>query len=177
MAAVRYDPGHERGGDAVVVRDTSQQPDTHAIVPPPSRFVDGAGSCIATWLKGVPRDRITDVEEGAGPVEIIGSHQVLDQPFVVVLTQDGKRVGALRMRLYRGKNSSGDVYKIEDAIDAGCTTVQDLHNAAQGGDPRRLHNWDVLAATFGADAYELRIGGEGNINVAHFKRIHPGNLP
>lgn len=156
------------------VRFPLASPGPDPIIPPPpetsaTRRPDSDTSCVAALLSGVPRDRIHTVEVGMGDVEIIGSHQKLDAPFVLLLTENGQRIGALRLRLYQASNSA--VYKIEQAIDAGCANVEEMRNTSRGGNPRELLNWDTLRETLGAHQYDLRIGGDGNINVGYFTRI------
>ncbi|MEP7001872.1 MAG: hypothetical protein ABI969_15400 [bacterium] len=128
-------------------------------------------SCLSTLLSGIPRDRIDSVEVGVRDLEIIGSHQKLDSAFALVLTENGKRIGALRLRLYPAKTSSSHLYKIEQAVDASCANVEQMRNTSVGGNPRELMNWNTMRATLGAHEYDLRIGGEGSINVSHFTRV------
>ncbi len=128
-------------------------------------------NCIDVALGEVPRDRVRTVEVGMRDVEIIGSHQKLDAPFALLLTENGQRIGALRVRMYGATNAATALFKIEEAIDAQCANVEDVHNFSRGGSPRELQNWDTLRETLGAHLYDLRIGGEGNINVGFFTRI------
>ncbi|MEO8621468.1 MAG: hypothetical protein ABI625_10410 [bacterium] len=128
-------------------------------------------SCLSTLLSGIQRDRIDTVEVGQKDLEIIGSHQKIDSAFALVLTESGKRIGALRLRLYPSKNSSADLYKIEQAVDGSCANVEQMRNTSRGGNPRELMNWDTMRATLGAHQYDLRVGGEGSINVSHFTRV------
>jgi hypothetical protein len=157
FAAVRFSPT-SRGTD---VRGTPAETT--------AKLQASDTSCVAALLSGVSRDRVDTVEVGMQGVEVIGSHQTLNTPFVLLLTENGQRIGAMRIRLYQASNSSGDLYKIEQAIDAGCANVEQMRNS-RGGNPRDLMNWDTLRATLGAHQYDLRIGGEGNITVS-FTRI------
>jgi hypothetical protein len=152
FAALRFPPGGHSTRDSTTVA-TSSSP------------VRKDGTCIDEWLSGIPRDRIDTVEAGMRDLEVIGSHQPLEQPFVLLLTDNGKLIGALRVRLYRASNHSSDLYKIEDAIDAQCSTIEDIRNASRGGNPRELVNWDNLGVTLGGKKYELTIGGEVSIGV------------
>jgi hypothetical protein len=160
FAAVRYDPAQRplngENADSVALKATGQQPND--------------STCAVAWRSSVPRDRVHTLEVGMRDVEVIGSHQPLDQPFVLVLTENGQRIGALRMRLYQSTSSSAALFKIEAAVDAGCTDVQEMRNESRGGNPRELQNWDTVRLSLGAHQYDLRIGGEGNISVV-FTRL------
>jgi hypothetical protein len=136
-----------------------------------SAAVPGDSTCMAEWLSEVQRDRVRSIEVGMRDVQIIGPHQQLDLPFVLLLTENGQRIGAIRLRLYRGTDYGSDLYKVEDAIDARCTKVEELQNPSRGGNPRELVNFDTLRVTLGGQPYEIRIGGEGSIGVGHFTRV------
>lgn len=163
FAAVRFSPT----GQTRLVNDGARKASSIDSL----RSADGG--CIDGTLTGIPRDRTQNVEVGMRDLEIIGSHQPLDQPFALVLTENGKRIGALRLRLYRGSNSSADLYKIEGAFDASCAPLTDLRNSSRGGNPHELVNWDTLRLTLGGNSYDLRIGGDGDITVGHFTRVQP----
>ena len=92
-------------------------------------------------------------------------------PFGVVLTENGRRIAALRVRLYRGPNSSADFYRVEAAVDAACRPLAELRNQSRGDDPTRLINWDTLRFHVDGHDYDLRIGGEGDVSVGNFHRV------
>ena len=130
-----------------------------------------SGDCLGELLSGVPKGRVDTVEVGMQGVEVIGSHESLQLPFAIVLTENGARIGALRMRLYRGNNYGTDLYKIEKAVDANCADVEEISNASRGGNPRELMNWDTMRERLGTSRYEMRIGGEGSINIGFVSRV------
>ena len=159
FAAVRYDPVprvNSENADSVAFKATADPPNDC--------------SWVAAWRSAVPRDRVHTLEVGMRDLEVIGSHQPLDQPFVLVLTENGQRIGALRIRLYPSTSSAGALFKIEEAVDGVCAAVQEMRNESRGGNPRELQNWDTVRLTLGAHQYDLRIGGEGNISVV-FTRL------
>ena len=151
-------------------------PDTVATrSPPPASGAPGAeagsfDACFAELDAEIPADRTVRVEAGMREVEVIGPHQPLDTPFAVILTEGGAPVGAVRLRLYRGSSAGSDLYRVEAAVDARCQPVTELRNASRGGDPRALTNWDTLWMRLGGNAYEMRIGGEGNVTIGYFRR-------
>jgi hypothetical protein len=177
FAAVRFPP---RPGQAATDTSNSVEtvaangaaPSTPPVVSPPSTTpaqLADAG-CFTGTLNGIAADRVRSLEVGMRDQELIGSHQPLDQPFAVVLTDQGQRIGLLRLRLFRGSNYSNDLYRIEEVLDAACAPVSDLRNVSRGGNPRELINWDSLRMKVGAGEYELRLGGEGSIG-ASFTRV------
>jgi hypothetical protein len=141
-----------------------------AAVPGDSAARAASSDCLEALFASLPRDRVATVEAGMRALQVIGPHQLLDSPFGVVLTENGERIGAIRLRLYRGTNASADLYKVEAIVDAACQPVQELRNASRGGNPRELVNWDTLRMRLGGHDYEMRIGGEGDIGVGHFHR-------
>jgi hypothetical protein len=166
FAAVHFQPSLDPPFKQNRLLDTAATAETSSV----TRQANDS-SCLSALLSGIPRDRIDSVEVGMKDVEIIGSHQKLDSAFALVLTENGKRIGALRLRLFHSKNSSSGLYKIEQAVDASCANVEDMRNTSRGGNPRELMNWDTMRETLGAHQYDLRIGGEGSINVSHFTRV------
>ncbi len=135
-----------------------------------NRVENSDTSCVAALLDGVPRDRVDTVEVGTRALEVIGPHQKLDAPFVLVLTEDGKRIGTLRLRMVLTGNASSDFFKVEATVDAGCATVREIRNQSRGEDPRVLVNWDTFRQTLGGHQYDLRIGGEQGVSVS-FARV------
>jgi hypothetical protein len=83
FAAIRFPPsGHStRDSTAVATSSSAARKD---------------GTCVDKWLSGIPRDRIDTVEAGMRDLEVIGSHQPLEQPFVLLLTDNGSLMGNTR---------------------------------------------------------------------------------
>ena len=50
-----------------------------------------------------------------------------------------------------------------------CPPTREIRNASRGGNPRELGNWDTLREKLDSAYYELRVGGEGSINVSFAK--------
>ncbi|MDB4890804.1 MAG: hypothetical protein JWL61_2659 [Gemmatimonadetes bacterium] len=155
-------------GVACIVFAATRFPDRELAQTAPPVLPVYAEKCVPGFFDGIPPDRIDTVEVGMRDVEIIGSHEKQDTPFVLILTEGGQRIGGLRLRLYGGNTSP--VYKIELAIDAGCADVTDMKNLSIGGNPRELQNWNTLRVGLGVHHYNLRIGGVGNTNVGYFIR-------
>jgi hypothetical protein len=130
---------------------------------------DDTTDCLR--LAALGPDRVDTVEAGMRDVQLLGPHQPLDRPFGVVFTDGGRRVGAIRLRLYRASDSSADLYKIEAVVDAACRPVERLRNTSRGGDPRELVNWDTVRLHFGDHDYDLRVGGNGDVQAGHFTRV------
>lgn len=142
---------------------------------PPSIAVTTNDSCLVGLLDSIPPERIGTFEVG-GQGEVVGAHVAVKSPFALLLTENGKRIGALRLALYAAKNHADDVYKIERSVDARCIEVTDIQNVSRGGDPRRLINFDTMGETLPSGRYQLRIGGEGGIYVSEFVRIGSGAM-
>jgi hypothetical protein len=104
-------------------------------------------------------------------VQVLGPNLVITEPFGLILTENGQPIGALRVRLHKGGNTSEDLYKIEEVIDATCAPVESISNDSRGGDPLALTNWDTVKMRLGAHEYTLRIGGEGDVSVSYFRRV------
>ena len=132
---------------------------------------------LDAFLASVPADRVGVVEAGMRDVEIIRADQRLDQPFAIVFTDGGQRIGAARMRLFQGSNRGQDLYRVEAVVDAACRTVDGVRNVTRGGSPRDLINHDTARMRLGEHQYEVRIGGNGNIGVAHFTRVASAAAP
>ncbi|HEU0012260.1 MAG TPA: hypothetical protein VFQ45_01180 [Longimicrobium sp.] len=124
-----------------------------------------------TITDSIPQERVVAVDVGMSNVPVIAAGQPLEEPFVVVLGDGIPTLGALRVRLTQGPNSSADLYRIEQAVDDKCQPVREMRNTSRGGDGRQLLNWDTVRLRLGEHEYDLRIGGEGNITVARFDRV------
>jgi hypothetical protein len=123
----------------------------------------GDSTCLAATFDGVARDRVATVEAGMRDAQVVRRDQPQDTPFGLVLTEDGRRIGALRVRRY-GSGASV-LFKIESAVDAECRAAAELENLSRGGDPRAMQNWDTIRLRLGARRYDIRLGGEGDVNV------------
>lgn len=128
-------------------------------------------ACLREVAAAVPGRRVREVEEGSRDVLLIDSTQPQDEPFVVVLTDGGEAVGALRARSYNGDDASARFFKLEAVVDARCADVEEVENVSRGGDPRALPNWDTVRLRLGGRRYDLRVGGEGDIGVGYFRRV------
>ena len=129
------------------------------------------GTCLTDFAASVPNRRVGQVEAGMSDVQLISSSEPQDAPFIIVLTDGGEVVGALRVRPYSGGHASNTLFKLEAVLDASCNEAEDLKNVSRGGDPRALVNWDTVRMRLGDRSYDLRIGGEGEIGVGHFRRV------
>jgi hypothetical protein len=127
-----------------------------------------ADGCLGEFVSAVPADRVASLEAGMS-APVVTAPQRLDLPFALLLTQDGERIGGVRFRLYPGPNYGSDLYKLEAAVDVDCHPIEG-RNASRGGDPRSLVNFDSLRLRLGAHEYDLRVGGEGDIEVT-FSRV------
>jgi len=136
-----------------------------------SAAADTSLGCVTSIFTNVAPERIASIETGMRDVEVLGSNQPLDTPFGLVLTENGRRIAALRLRLYRAPNASADLYRVESAVDAACRPIAQIRNQSRGGDPTALINFDTARLRVDAHDYDLRIGGEGNVVVGYFTRL------
>lgn len=154
--------------DETAVEEVEPSADT-SVRPGVARTVVDA--CFAPVIGSLPEDRVGRVEVGMREMDVIRPDQSRDEPFGVILTENGEGIGAIRFRRYAGSNSSEDLYKVEAIVDSSCQPVSRLRNVSRGGDPRALVNWDVLGMRLGDHEYQLRIGGETGIGVGPFTRM------
>jgi hypothetical protein len=154
---------------AIVRRPAPAAPPTGPPGSPGDSTAGDSSDCLK--VRALPADRVDTVEAGMRDVELIGSHERLEPPFGVVLTDGGQPVGAIRLRRFAASGSAADLYKIEAVVDAACRPVGALRNTSRGGDPRALLNWDTVRLRFDGREYDLRIGGEGAIGVGRFARV------
>ena len=108
--------------------------------------------CLA-WFRTPSPDRVTVVESGTADAEVLPADKPKDGPVVIVLTEDGKPVGAVAFKLY----VSNDLFKIVHVVNPRCEPLETFRNE-RGGDRRVLQNWDTVELTFGALKYTLRLG-------------------
>jgi len=132
----------------------------------PSATGSQSGACLSEVFAGLPRDRVQRVEVGMRDLQVIGPHQPLDEPFGLVLTEEGEPIGAMRLRLFEASVSSANLFRVQRVVDAQCSAVEEIRNLSRGGNPRELTNWDTARLRLGDGFYDLRIGGEGDITVA-----------
>jgi hypothetical protein len=138
--------------------------------PPSPSFSATAGDlpeCFASVVGSLPADRVQRIELGTRDLQVIASHQPLEEPFGLVLTENDVPIAAQRWRLYRTSN----LYRLEEILVGSCAAPTRMQNFGRGGDPRDLVNWDTLSFWIGEREYSIRIGGEGSINVGEFQRI------
>lgn len=132
--------------------------------PPPTTETSApatlAANCRPEWFGSSPPDRVTAVESGAADVELVAASESKDPTIVVVVTENGKPVGAVAFRLF----TSNDLFKITEVVNASCEPVDTFRNESRGGDPHVLQNYDTLELTFGTLKYALRLGyGSGTV--------------
>ena len=125
--------------------------------------------CFAAAIESIAADRVKTIEMGMRDVVVLRPDQAPEQPFGIILTENGQTIGSLRVRLFRLGNTSDDLYRIEELIDSSCKPVEPLSNS-RGGPPRDLINWDTVRMKLGDYQYLLRIGGEGGVEVGEFTK-------
>jgi hypothetical protein len=122
-----------------------------------------SAECSAAWFANPAPTRVIPIESGTAAAELVRPDQTKDDPVVVVLTDDGKPVGAVAFKFF----DSNDLFKLSQVVDASCVPVETFRNESRGGDPRVLQNWDTVEVTFGAAKYSLRLGYDsGTISAA-----------
>lgn len=124
--------------------------------PTSSRTVPGPGPtgvCSAGWFGNAPSAPVTIIETG-GDAEIRSADGGLDGPLIVVITDNGRAVGAISLRFYGGNT----LFKIGEVVDSTCRSVDSFRNESRGGDRHVLQNFDTVALTFGTLTYTLRLG-------------------
>ncbi len=133
--------------------------------PEPSR--SDPATCLAAFLQGVPKDRLTTLEAGTKDLQIIAPEQAKDQPIALRLEENRQLVGAIKIQFY----SNGSMFKIESIVDSQCQPVEDFANVSRAGDKHVLQNYDDLQIRFGNATYVLSFEyGAGKID-ADFVRI------
>ena len=156
-----------------VTRPSTPEPDAPArsaadtAGPPVLPATDAPGdvpACLAAVGGALPAERVVTVEAGMQSLAVVSPPQPLDLPVALLLTENGAAVGAVRLRLYRGSDSSSHLFKVEEALAADCRPAR-LRNESRGGDPRNLTNWDVLRLRLGAHDYDLRVGAEQRLEA------------
>ena len=129
--------------------------------PQPSR-----DDCLA-WFRRPPPDRVTVIESGTADAEVLAAGKPKEPPVVIVVTEDGRPVGAVAFKLY----VSNDLFKITHVVNARCEAIETFRNESRGGDRRILQNYDTVELIFGSLKYTLTLGYssgsiEGQLNRA-----------
>jgi hypothetical protein len=168
VATISQPNDPERGGDVEPPSSestSSSSPSTSpygspsAGGPVANAFADSS-SCLNSLFSSLPGDRVAWLEAGVRDLDVIAPPQPLTEPFGLVFTQNGQRIGALRMRLY-----PGDLLKIESIVDTDCLPIAGLQIVGRGGNPLELMNYDTVRMRFGESEYDLRIGAGTTIRL------------
>jgi hypothetical protein len=127
----------------------------------------GSFKCPSVF-RGIPKDRISTLEEGASDRDIIRVDQPKGEALGIALTDNNQPIGALRLMPFPGD----ELFKVQSLVDNRCRQVEEFSNADRpGGDRRILQNWDSLRMGLGESTYYLRIGYHtATIRVA-FRRV------
>jgi hypothetical protein len=94
------------------------------------------------------------IESGTADAEVLPPGQSKDDPFIIVVTENRRPVGAIALNLF----VSNSLFKIVQVVDASCGRLETFRNESRGGDRYVLQNWDTVELTFGAAKYSLRLG-------------------
>lgn len=87
-------------------------------------------------------------------------------PLVLTLTDSGKEVGAVFLRL-RGPSADNTTFTVERILAPPCDEVEDYrNNGVPAADKHYLKNWDTLRVRLGGRDYYLRMGDHGDYVVA-----------
>ena len=119
------------------------------------------------WFRNPPPDRVTTMESGTADAELLAADKPKDRPIVVVVTEDGKPVGAVAFRIYEGNA----LFKITQVVNAGCEPLDSFRNESRGGDRHVLQNYDTVELTFGTLRYTLRLGFDSGTTKGQLNRI------
>jgi hypothetical protein len=109
--------------------------------------------CSPAWFASPTSGRLKVIESGTSDAEVLSADQPKDDPVVIVVTEDGKPVGAVAFKLY----VSNDLFKITQVVDATCQRVETFRNESRGGDRYVLQNDDTVELTFGPLKYSLSL--------------------
>ena len=123
--------------------------------------------CRLAWFGNSPPDRVTVMESGTTDAEVLAADKPKDRPVVVVVTEDGKPVGAVAFRVYE----AGALFKITQVVTAGCEPLDSFRNESRGGDRHVLQNYDTVELTFGTLKYTLRLGYDSGSTKGQLTRI------
>ena len=149
----------------------SPAPTTASSAPSPKLSTNPAPSidgCPQQGLKDVTSDRIVSVEVGAKDAQILDLDQPKEPPIAIVITDDGKPVGAIKFQFY----ASNTLFKIKSVIDAQCKSIEDYKNTTRGGDKHVLQNSDTLQVFWGKIFYDVRFEYDtGRISIDTTKQL------
>jgi hypothetical protein len=110
--------------------------------------------CSPAWFANPTPARIRVIESGTADAEVLSADQAKEDPVVIVVTEDGRPVGAVAFKLY----VSNDLFKITQVVTAQCERLETFRNASRGGDRYVLQNDDDVELTFGSLKYTITLG-------------------
>jgi len=119
------------------------------------------------WFGNPPPDRVAVIESGAADAEVLAADKPKDRPVVVVVTEDGKPVGAVAFKVYEGNA----LFKITQVVNARCEPLDSFRNESRGGDRHVLQNYDTVELTFGTLKYTLRLGFDSGSIEGQLHRV------
>jgi len=123
--------------------------------------------CSPAWFARPAPARVVIIESGTADAEVLPPDQPKDDPFIVVVTEGGRPVGAVAVTLF----VSNSLFKIAQVADADCRRLETFRNESRGGDRHVLQNWDSVELTFGAAKYSLRLGYDSGTVGARLVRL------
>ena len=141
----------------------ASQPSTPPSAPPSTATVE----CSPAWFARPAPARVVIIESGTAAAEVLTPDQSKDDPFVVVVTENGRPVGAVAVNLI----VSNSLFKVAEVADADCRRLETFRNESRGGDRRVLQNWDTVEVTIGAAKYGLRLGYDSGTVSASLVRL------
>jgi hypothetical protein len=133
---------------------TQSVPESERSTPPSAPTAIATAECSPAWFANPAPGRVVIIESGTADAEVLTPDQPKDDPFVVVVTENGRPVGAVAVRLF----VSNSLFKIAQVADADCRRLETFRNESRGGDRHVLQNWDAVELTFGGAKYSLRLG-------------------
>jgi hypothetical protein len=152
----------------------SEQPLSTPSVPAPQSSTQpsappsiATAECSPAWFARPAPARVVIIESGTADAEVLTPDQPKDDAFIVVVTENGRPVGAVAVNLI----VSNSLFKIAQVADADCQLVETFRNESRGGDRRVLQNWDSVELTFGAAKYSLRLGYDSGTVGARLVRL------
>jgi len=150
----------------------SPAPTTASSAPSPKLSTNPAPSidgCPQQSLKDVTSDRIVSVEVGAKDAQILDLDQPKEPPIAIVLTDNGKPVGAIKFQFYA---SDTPLFKVKSVIDAQCKSIEEYKNTTSGGDKHVLQNFDTLQVSWSKVFYAVRFEyNNGRIGIDTIRQL------
>lgn len=135
--------------------------------PPTAPPSIATATCSPAWFARPAPARVVIIESGTADAEVLPPDQPKDEPFIIVVTENGRPVGAVAVNLF----ISNSLFKIAQVADAECRRVETFRNESRGGDRYVLQNWDSVELTFGALKYSLRLGYDSGTVGARLVRL------